>query len=257
MRNETVKINRMAWAGLVAGVILAVIIALAGTAWPGGETFGNNEIQSFAKAKRLLLVKIYHDHRVSLYCGCEFGPNKRITRRNGYKPMRDNARAARIEWEHVVPAATFGRTFKAWRDGHPACVTKKGKPYKGRRCANKASREYRYMQADLYNLYPVVGELNGLRSDYPYTIIPLEKRRFGDCDFEIEKRRVEPAPHIRGDIARTYLYMMWAYPGRVALCPEAMRVIREWAEADPVDDWERTRARRIEAAQGNVNPFVR
>jgi deoxyribonuclease-1 len=29
-----------------------------------------------------------------------------------------------------------------------------------------------------------------------------------------------------------------------------------WYTIDPVDDWERERARRIEAIQGNQNPFI-
>lgn len=30
-----------------------------------------------------------------------------------------------------------------------------------------------------------------------------------------------------------------------------------WSQADPVDSWELLRDRRIEAVQGNKNPFVR
>jgi deoxyribonuclease I len=43
-------------------------------------------------------------------------------------------------------------------------------------------------------------------------MIPGEKREFGACDVEIERRKIEPRPEIRGDIARTYMYMDWAYP---------------------------------------------
>jgi endonuclease I len=42
-----------------------------------------------------------------------------------------------------------------------------------------------------------------------------EKREFGDCDVEIENKKVEPRPEIRGDIARTYRYMDKAYPGKL------------------------------------------
>jgi len=57
----------------------------------------------------------------------------------------------------------FGRTFKEWRDGNAQCVNSKGKSFKGRRCAEKVNKEYRYMQADMFNLYPAIGAVNALR----------------------------------------------------------------------------------------------
>ena len=50
------------------------------------------------------------------------------------------------------------------------------------------------MEADLYNLYPAIGEVNGLRSNYSMAMIPGEKREFGTCDVEIEDKKVEPPP---------------------------------------------------------------
>ena len=66
---------------------------------------------------------------------------------------------------------------------------------------------FRYMEADLYNLQPSIGEVNQLRSHYSMAMIPGEPREFGRCDLEIEDRKIEPRPDIRGDIARTYFYM--------------------------------------------------
>ncbi len=69
------------------------------------------------------------------------------------------------------------------------------------------------MESDLYNLIPAIGEINGLRSNYSFAMISGEKREFGTCDMEIENRKAEPRPEVRGNIARIYLYMNWAYPG--------------------------------------------
>jgi len=77
-------------------------------------------------------------------------------------------------------------------------VNKKGKPFKGRNCARKVAVEFRYMEADMYNLVPAIGELNSMRSNYGYAMIPGEKRKFGKCDMEIEDRKAEPAPEKRG-----------------------------------------------------------
>ena len=71
----------------------------------------------------------------------------------------------------------------AWRDGRPDCVDAKGQAFKGRNCASKTSVTFRYMEADMYNLYPAVGELNQLRSNFSMAEIAGEERRFGRCDF--------------------------------------------------------------------------
>ena len=79
--------------------------------------------------------------------------------------------------------------------------------------AYAGNTKFRYMQADMYNLVPAVGEINCLRSNYGFGMIPGEKRGFGTCDIEIENRKAEPRPETRGNIARMYFYMDWAYPG--------------------------------------------
>jgi deoxyribonuclease-1 len=106
------------------------------------------------------------------------------------------------------------------------------------------------MEADLYNLQPAIGEVNGRRANYRFDMIPGEHREFGDCDIEIADRRVEPRPAIRGDIARTYMYMEWAY-GRRLISSADRKLFEAWNREDPVDDWERERARRIAAKVGN------
>jgi endonuclease I len=146
--------------------------------------------------------------------------------------------------------------IREWREGHPECVDSKGRSFKGRNCARKMVQLFRYMEADLYNLQPAIGEINGLRNNYSMEMIPGEQRVFGACDIEIENRKVEPRPEIRGDIARTYMYMEQAYPGHGIISQSNQKLFAAWAKLDPMDDWERERARRIEAIQGNRNPFI-
>ena len=115
----------------------------------------------------------------------------------GYHP-KSSKRARQLEWEHVVPAEAFGQSFPEWREGHPECVDRKGQPFKGRNCARKVAVPFRYMEADLYNLQPAIGEVNHLRLNYSMAMIPGEARAFGRCDLEIEDRKIEPRPDIRG-----------------------------------------------------------
>ncbi len=216
---------------------------------------GNAALSSFGKAKRAL-AKIYADHALTFYCRCRYRGSKVNHASCGYVPQRQSRRARRLEWEHIVPAAQFGRSFSAWTQGHPECVNPKGEVYRGRRCARKTVREFRFMEADMYNLVPAIGELNRKRSNYPMGIIAGEKRNFGACDIEFLDRKIEPRPDIRGDIARTYLYMDAAYRGRGIITPQERGLFAEWNEADPVDDWECERARQIKAIQRNVNWIV-
>ena len=86
----------------------------------------NNQITSFSKSKKLLL-KLYKDNPVTLYCGCSFKGKKPNLSSCGYIPKKNKKRANRIEWAHVVPAHAFGKSFSEWRDGHRKCVKKNGK----------------------------------------------------------------------------------------------------------------------------------
>ena len=215
----------------------------------------NIQITSFSKSKKLLL-KVYKDNPYTLYCGCTFKGKKSNLSSCGYIPKKDRKRANRIEWEHVVPAHAFGQSFSEWRNGHPKCVNKKGKKFKGRKCAEKMNEEYIRMQADMYNLYPAIGEVNGRRSNYSMAIIKGEKREFGKCDVEIKNKKVEPKESIRGEISRTYLYMDSVYPGRGIISKKNRKLFDAWNQSDPVDEWECERAKRIEKIQGNRNKVV-
>lgn len=217
---------------------------------------GNTTITSFSKAKRTLLG-IYHRHRETFYCGCAYDESKRVDHTScGYVPIKDTKRSRRIEWEHVVPAEAFGQSFPEWREGHPKCVDRRGRSFKGRNCARKASMAFRRMEADMHNLVPAIGEVNARRSNFSMAMIAGEDRAFGACDVEIADRKVEPRPHVRGDVARTYLYMDAAYPGRGIVSRKNRRMFEAWATADPVDPWECERATAIAAVQGNTNAIV-
>jgi len=241
-------------------IILPLVIFFAlvlGLTASSSSVKGNSSNESFSRAKRILLNQVYPEHRTTFYCGCTFNSQKKVSWNScGYKAAGKSKRAKRIEWEHVVPAHAFGKSFREWRQGHPACITRKGKRFKGRKCAEKANAEYRLMQSDMYNLYPAIGEVNKKRSNYSMSIIPGEKRIFGACDIEIENKKVEPCPKIRGDIARTYMYMNSAYPGKGIISKKNRKLFKSWDRTDPVDRWECKRARKIEGIQGNTNAIV-
>ena len=226
------------------GAILAPALVLAA---------GNTANDSFARAKKML-SQVYEDHRVTLYCGAQYDAQGNVTLPEGIViPIK---RANRVEWEHVVPAENFGRAFDEWREGSPECVDNRGKAFKGRRCAEKANMEYRHMQADMYNLYPAIGAVNAMRSNFNFQMLPGEESSFGSCEMKIADRKAEPPARARGQIARTYFYMQDAYP-RYKMSRQQEQLMGAWDKMYPVDQWECTRAKRIEAVQGNENRFVK
>ena len=87
-------------------------------------------------------------------------------------------------------------------------------------------------------------------------IIKVEKREFSKCDVEIKKKKVEPRESIRGEIARTYMYMDSVYPGKGIISQKNRKLFDSWNQSDPVDEWECERARRIEKIQGNRNEVL-
>ncbi len=217
---------------------------------------GNTHIASFRQAKQAL-VKLYDDHRTTLYCGCRYDARGVVDLGTcGFRSKTPRSAAPRIEWEHVVPAEAFGRSFPEWRDGHPECVDSRGRAFRGRNCARKTSSAFRHMEADMYNLFPAIAELNRDRSNFSMALLEGEARAYGTCDVEISDRKIEPRPEIRGDIARTYLYMHAVYPGRGIVSDKNQRLFQAWSAEDPVDRWECERAQRIRRVQQNDNPIL-
>lgn len=221
-------------------------------------SLGNTSNQSFSKAKKNLERKVYNEiPRKTIYCLADFDSKKWVTDANGFASTKHKKRQKKIEWEHIVPAENFGRNFAAWREGNAQCIKKNtGKPYKGRKCAQKVDKQYRLMQADMYNLYPAIGAVNALRSNYNfYSKIDSTPSQFGHCPIKIKNKSVQPPSYTRGQIARAYLYMEQSYPqykiGR------QKRELQAWDKQYPVTEQECQRTRLIEGIQGNENTIIK
>lgn len=221
---------------------------------------GNLKVADFQKAKKLA-VKIHEENPVTLYCGCRYEGKTVDFASCGYKPRKKKPSAARLEWEHVVPAEAFGQSFVEWREGASVC-RRKGRKYKGRRCAEKASEEFNRMEADLYNLWPEIAELNRLRSNYSMAALGgagknPAARSFGGCQAVLSDRKFEPMDRAKGIVARTYMYMNQAYPGRGIISDKNELLFVAWDTLFPVTDWECRRAEKVKEAQGNENPVLK
>ena len=204
-----------------------------------------HSIRNFSQAKRLA-AEVYADNRQTFYCGCNYNDKKQVDAAScGYTPRKNSKRGQRVEWEHVVPAHALGHTRQCWRE--PICTNSKGKAYKGRLCCERIDPQFRAMVSDLRNLVPAVGELNGDRSNFSFSMLEGEPRHYGACDFEVDHplRKAEPMPAIRGDIARTYFYMEQTYS--LPISDKQRRLFEAWDRSDPPDAWEQLRNQRIHA----------
>lgn len=203
-------------------------------------------------ANRYLLPLYARIAPLEIYCGCAFDPASKAVDPGtcGFDPERrwgdDDSRGARIEWEHVVPAA---RVVEAL-----GC---------GSRAACRAQESFRLAENDPYNLLPALGALNARRSNHPYAEIPGEARAYGRCDFELQEQRdagrrsarVEPPEAIKGDIARISLY--YAQRHGIRFSDAELQQFQAWSAADPVSREERYRAAWIRRnITGWANPFV-
>jgi len=212
---------------------------------------------SFSKSKKILLKKVYFDNQISFYCSNPYeikqikGKEKTLIiqdskyyspRNEYYKSGKPNTRAQRIEWEHVMPAHNFGKHLQCWQDG-------------GRKNCRK-DNTFKTMEADMHNLVPAIGEVNGDRSNYRYGADIPKVGQYGNCQFQVvfKAKRVYPKEDIRGDIARIYFYMSDKY--NINLSNQERRMMEVWDRIDPVSEWERIKNKRVEKLQGNKNKYI-
>lgn len=202
--------------------------------------------KSFSQAKNLA-VKIHQDVPESFYCGCKINwqGKKGIPDLEscGYKVRKNAERATRIEWEHVMPAAHFGQQRQCWQNG-------------GRQNCAKNDDQYSLMEADLHNLQPAIGEVNGDRGNFAFTPWNAPATQYGQCEMKIDfkNKQADPPTRARGMIARTYLYMRDHY--QLSLSSQQTKLMNAWHKQYPASEWECERDRRIAKIQGNHNPYV-
>ena len=222
--------------GFMLRLLFAVIFYVL---FPFSQAIAHEDNQSDVKDK--LLVHVFGSSMTTFYCGCEYQKSQDKTYIPvffdcGYEPRKRQRRAKRIELEHIVPVSKLSAELSCWRSGgRDACIE---------------DSQYQAMATDLHNLVPAIGEINADRSAYEFAMIEGESRSYGRCDFEVDfkNRLVEPAPNIRGDIARIYFYMSNRYG--VKLSTSEKTLFSKWDLDDPLDAHERKRNEIIIRIQG-------
>ena len=139
------------------------------------------------------------------------------------------------------------------------------------------------MYSDLFHIYPSDGYVNGQRSNLPYgevgsaTYTSTNGCKKGNNTYGSYTGTVfEPADEYKGDLARTYFYMVTCYENLVASWETnetgadamlngtsfpafedwSLQMLIDWNDQDPVSQKEIDRNNAIYNIQGNRNPYI-
>uniref|UniRef100_UPI003F7F28B6 endonuclease n=1 Tax=Providencia rettgeri TaxID=587 RepID=UPI003F7F28B6 len=208
---------------------------------------------SFTDAKVLSKTHVYSDQNKqgegTIYCGCQWewtgkSGGQVDLASCGYQARKQQSRAERIEWEHIVPAWVFGHQRQCWQNG-------------GRKNCVSTDPIFSQMEADLHNLAPSIGEVNGDRSNFSFGQLPKNTPYpYGMCRSRVDfKQKVfEPRDEVKGQVARVYFYMHDRY--NLSMSRQQQQLLMAWDKQYPPSQWERTRDERIAKVMGHHNPFV-
>lgn len=134
------------------------------------------------------------------------------------------------------------------------------------------------MYTDLHHLYPTDGYVNGRRSNYPYGETDGDRYQTKNGFSKLGQSKIpgyngivfEPNDEYKGDLARTYFYMVTAYETKVAkwnsemlnhtaypaFTDWALTMFLRWSFEDPVSEKETNRNEAVYAIQHNRNPYI-
>ncbi len=139
------------------------------------------------------------------------------------------------------------------------------------------------MYSDLFNLYPTDGWVNNKRSNFPFGKVgsaswtSLNGSKLGTCSYPGFSGTVfEPIDSVKGDLARTLLYMATRYENIIASWTSnsteaasfyagnsttvyktwAVNMLLDWVILDPVSQKEIDRNNAVYLIQHNRNPYI-
>ena len=140
------------------------------------------------------------------------------------------------------------------------------------------------MNTDVFHVYPTDIKVNSQRSNFPYGVcangtrltngIYVAKGKLGTCTYPGYSGTVfEPDDEYKGDLARTYFYMVTCYKDELPNWPGSpqlnyagnrykafstwtINMLMEWTRLDPVSEKEINRNDSIYKIQNNRNPFI-
>jgi len=156
-----------------------------------------------------------------------------------------------IKWIQVVPDTFFGRNMACMNDAVCTNVFSKEK-FGSPLCCRRVNAKYKMMEADLFNLIPVISEVAKKRDARLFS--DVEKPDFIIGTLKFGDTVMEPIDSRKGDVARVYLYMDARY--NLNLTMQQKETFLRWHTIDEVDAHECAVAKIILKVQGGTNTLV-
>jgi len=211
---------------------------------------------NFGVAKTALKEKVYLKKSRTFYCDCEYQKQTVKLKDCKLNTKHFKKRQTRLEWEHIVPVAAFGHSFKEYREYKTLCARKGKRALSPRKCASKLNPLFREMEGNVHNLVPAVGAINALRSHFSFKNLGEKAELLCEKGMRLLDRKVEPPKNRKGDVARIYLYMNEKYPNRGIVSKANQSLFSGWNLIDPVDNDECLLHELKSKIQADSNPFV-
>lgn len=161
--------------------------------------------------------------------------------------------ATKVKWMDIIPNKRLAQGRLCYTE--PLCINTTGKRYKGIGCCRKIDNLFVEMESDLHNIVPeepllsrlnnksIIGEVAGTKGQY-----------ICDLRYNYKAKTIQPPPHSRGMLARTYLYYESAYG--LVLEPEEKQLFLQWHYEFPPTEWEKERNTQIYALTNHLNLWV-
>jgi deoxyribonuclease-1 len=201
-----------------------ILLIICGCCWLVAHPLSADQTRTpnYETARPLFWSQIYARGGKTLYCEQNFGAHKNFG----------------INIEHIFPMG--------WVTRELGCGT--------RNQCRAGSERFNHIEADLHNMYPALTDINDTRGSLRFGMIKGELRRFGACDFEVERGAVEPRDGARGEIARAMFYMAEEYG--LTIFKKQAEMLKEWHFRDQPSKEEKRRNDIIEQIQGTRNLFI-
>lgn len=156
-----------------------------------------------------------------------------------------------MKWMQVVPDTFYGRNRACMNEKKCVNVFTKelfGSPM----CCRRIDAQYKKMEADLFNLIPVISTLAEAQKGRIFGAVKTPLEMIGRT--KIGSEAIEPPDEVKGNVARVYLYMEGRYG--LQLSKEQKSLYEAWSSLDPVDAKECKVGKLILKIQGSHNPYI-
>ena len=206
-----------------------------------------------SQAKKVLkMIDLDYKKTFLNHCNYSYNPNScmdiSIVDIKSCSVQEDNET---MSWMQIVPDTFYGRN-KVCMIEKPCINVFTKEAFGSPLCCRRIDTEYREMEADLFNLVPVVSSLAVLQNGRIFGEINRPIEHLGNV--KMDENYLEPPNRVKGDVARVYLYMDTRYGLKLTLKQKTLFL--KWHREDEVDDKECKLAKVFQKIQGGPNPWL-